>query len=472
MAKIYLAVSKIDKESFEGFQKNLTGPDTELISIDINKTIERSEVQETIRLHSFETIITEADFIDDDWLQSYDSGKVIVFDPSKKLETKKEHITLCETIDEIRTHILTMKLENPILKVNSENLTTKAERKQNKPDTAAAINSEEKTVKTNDNPESEDANTSKPQTIDIFPKKDNKQGDKTPDATKKNTSDYLPENADKIKHFYKENNLYNRKTIGIWSPKTIGVSTFVLNFAIYLKKFKELKIAVMEYPNNQQILKSVLTRYDSLPPDWHSFREFSKTNTIPVESTNWVYRRIRWLPLGENDSKMEWTEEVTKDYFNITNTHDIVLVDIPTGEMNELTLDSLHHLNELWILIDDSFHQHLDWKNYISSILKKHNVTAKLIYYREFPHSRVKKVSQSFTDDMDIEFMTALPEMSKAVSKNNYEKFPMFDKRKVREAWEPKLDIIAEHLLGSEYVERYKLNIWQKLKRLLARLLQ
>lgn len=264
------------------------------------------------------------------------------------------------------------------------------------------------------------------------------------------------------KDAFSKANWDRNKTIGVWSPiPNIGVTTFVINFAIYLAQLK-IPIGVVEALNNRQILKTLLEKYGSEPKEWHSFIETLYNNSLPPGRVQWVYKGVNWMPLGDKDFTYQWNQEALSHYLNSAKYFDLLFVDLPTGEMQQHTLDTLRYIDELWIIVDNAYLQHLSWKSYIHKIIEKNQLTTKLIFTNTYSFSKVNEIANR----LELEVVTTLPAMHEECHKNHYEKYPLIHNKKAIDKLKPSYDVLIKELLGSEIHIKNPTVFQQILKRL------
>jgi hypothetical protein len=99
--------------------------------------------------------------------------------------------------------------------------------------------------------------------------------------------------------------------------------------------------------------------------------------------------------------------------------HDLTLVDLPTGEMKAYTKDTLYHIDELWILVNDEIQIIQEWKEYIEKI--SHLVTCKLIFSQTFSFSRPDELSKK----LGLEMLCQLPDVHVEAMKHHYLNRPL-----------------------------------------------
>lgn len=252
----------------------------------------------------------------------------------------------------------------------------------------------------------------------------------------------------------------NNKTIGIWSPlNSIGVTTFVVNFAIYMAK-KDAQVAVVEALNNKQHLKNLLTGYKSMPKNWHSFAETLHNQSLnEAENVRWFYKEVMWLPLGDKDFKLEWDRETLHLYFETAKSFNFVLIDLPTGKMEPHTLDSLNYLDELWIMVDNDYKKAYTWKKYIHNILREHKVTAKMIFNHAYSFSKVDEIISYF----ELPLLAVIPSLHELANRSLYDSKPLIDYVKAAKQLKPSFERIILELLG---LEPKKAKVIDNLKRI------
>ncbi len=233
------------------------------------------------------------------------------------------------------------------------------------------------------------------------------------------------------------------KTIGVWSPiHQTGVTTFVLNFALYLAKHR-IYTGILEGLTSNHILKYWLNRYTDVPNNWVSYATVIHDEIEPTKA-NWIYGNVLFLPLQEGDIDHEWTTDTLESYFKMPSILDIVLVDLPTGEMNKHTLDSLLYLSELWIIVDDSFHEIIAWKEYINQLHEIANTPIKLIFNKKYDFSQIDRLEK----ELGYPIITSLPSLHEEVKRNYYQTKPLIENELVYNKLESGFYQIRNHLFG------------------------
>ncbi|QCJ45488.1 hypothetical protein FAY30_26475 (plasmid) [Bacillus sp. S3] len=452
MNKIFLAISK--HETIMNLLKQKF-PKSEITLLETKEQVIES-------LNSpFQLLITSNVFIDSQVLsnQSF-SGQIIIFDPTGELLSKKtDRIHIYKNLDTVNSHIITKPLENEIIqqplkatkeetKKENDSKETKSEEKQEpvhskkkfpeqkEPNPVQKQNPVEKQV---------EANESKPVILENYPSKD---------VEVKPVPRY-----EKLLSLRKAAVPSTHKTIGVWSPVSTGISTFIVNFAIYMSEF-DIEIAVVELPNEKQIINSMLTRFQSKPVKWSSFIENYFSDDLEAEEVNWLYKGVNWFPLG--DSKFKWNEEVLSELLNTAKQYKLVFIDFPSGNMNEHSLNTLSHLDEFWILIDDNFHQAHEWKKEIHKIINEYKFPGKIIFNRAIANkSRINEIAEL----LELPLIAALPNHFEIYQSNNYEIKPPIEL--YRRSLEPNYRKIAQYLLGVDKVKKEKPKLMAQIKNLL-----
>ncbi len=234
-------------------------------------------------------------------------------------------------------------------------------------------------------------------------------------------------------YVYKGKQYPQNKTIAVWSPlHRIGVSSFILNFAIYLQEQK-IQTAVIEAMQPPK-LSSVLSRYEPMPVNFRSFIEVFHLEEyelmeLDYHKTNWQYMGVLWLPIGEKDYVYNWTEDFLEVYFQFFRYHDVILTDLPSGKMTEETEKVLQNIDELWVMVDNSIVDILMWKNYIHQLREKHGISMKLIYNRSFPFSKIN----SLVNGLELPLIGTIPDLTEEYIRLQYKKKPLISFDEVRE---------------------------------------
>ncbi|MGE6755918.1 hypothetical protein ACQKFO_21190 [Rossellomorea sp. NPDC071047] len=255
------------------------------------------------------------------------------------------------------------------------------------------------------------------------------------------------------------------KTIGIWSPiPRIGVTTFTMNFSIFLGKHR-VQCATLEGLNEHHVMKTILKRFTNTPVGWNSYANALHNEDSSSENISWPYNGVYWIPLDDNDIESKWDQDILYHYINNVKYFDVVLIDLPTGELEAYTEHTLDHLDELWVLVDDSFHQIAAWKKYIHKQLEKYKLPAKLIFNRQHSFSQMERLSK----ELEIPLITSIPSLSVEAAKNNYENVPLLEHKEIYEKLKLPYTQLAQHVVGNSFeADEYKTKWFAKLKTLIT----
>lgn len=250
------------------------------------------------------------------------------------------------------------------------------------------------------------------------------------------------------------------RMVGIWSPLgRMGVTTLATSLAFYLAE-QRVYTAVLEGLSNRYILKDWLKQYASEPDQWESLGSVLFRERNP-EKNLWSYKKVSFLPMCRGDVQYEWDDLSIEAYMTATKLVDVTLIDLPTGKMQSYTQHSLKYLDELWIVVDDSYLQLSSWKDYISGIKKHFQKPVYLIGNRVESFSRIKKLAE----ELEIELLTELPAFDSEARKNNYQDKPLYFQTSVQTKLYAPFELLAGHLLGSGF-KPYpnRLSFWGQIK--------
>jgi MinD-like ATPase involved in chromosome partitioning or flagellar assembly len=247
------------------------------------------------------------------------------------------------------------------------------------------------------------------------------------------------------KQIFAQQKWESHKMVGVWSPvHRTGVTTFTLNFAFFLANHR-IYTAVLEGLTEQTALRDWLLRYTEVPKNWTSFARAIHEDGI-VDQTDWTYKNVKFLPLDHTDSEFEWNSISLGSYMTTTRVVDVTLVDFPTGTMAPYTLDSLQFLDELWIVVDDSFEETLKWNNYIKELRKKVKIPVYLIFNKAYEFSQSDRIAKN----LSVQLLATLPSLHKEVMRNYYEKEPIYFNEEVAVQLTPLFLNLARHLFGKD----------------------
>ena len=237
------------------------------------------------------------------------------------------------------------------------------------------------------------------------------------------------------------------KTIGIWSPlHRIGATTFTMNFALYLASLS-IPIAVLEGITKDIKMLSLLEVYSKRSRQWASYNSYLTESNLKAEQSIWSYQNANFFPLDERDIIANWSNDKIYYYMNGLKFHDVVLVDLPTGEMAPYTVESLKHIDELWVIINNDLLSLMEWKGYLQTQLFP-RVEMKAIFLDEYEGiSKPKKVASQ----LDLPLITGVPTLQSEILKNYFETSALIQQEGVREKVEPSFLAILENLAGDSY---------------------
>ncbi|MCK6259534.1 hypothetical protein LCY76_23470 [Fictibacillus sp. KIGAM418] len=237
-----------------------------------------------------------------------------------------------------------------------------------------------------------------------------------------------------------------QKTIAIWSPITnVGVSTFVINFALYLSKMP-ISVGVIEMLGTNYRIKSLLKQYSTQPQNWHSFSTYLFEENINPTDVKWEYAGVNWYPVNPaKDMKYEWDEKSLYLYFNAMKFNDVLLMDLPTGKLENFIESQLSSVNELWILVNNQVHQVLEWKDHIKQLEKK-GISCHLVFHRD--HSITQK--EQLAERLGIPIIAAIPDMHHQMINNEYQNYPLIKQRGAEQVLEDGYKNLTMHLFGIE----------------------
>jgi hypothetical protein len=241
------------------------------------------------------------------------------------------------------------------------------------------------------------------------------------------------------------------KTIGVWSPlHRIGVTTLTMNMAFFFAQLS-IPVAVLEGITKNLKMKSLLSKYDKGNANQHSYNSYLSDERVNPKDAVWKYRNVHFFPFEQQDIRSKWDSERVYYFINGLKFHDLLLVDFPTGEMAPYTLDSLQHIDELWIVINDDLLGLAEWREYIHTVLQP-KVPLYLLFNGEFPFSKPKKISEA----IGLPLLATIPDLYQEIAQNQYESIPLLEHQGVFEKIEKSFLLILQHLIGEEIDIRSK----------------
>ncbi|MEK5071664.1 hypothetical protein [Sporosarcina sp. FSL K6-1508] len=249
------------------------------------------------------------------------------------------------------------------------------------------------------------------------------------------------------------------RMVGIWSPlHRMGVTSLSMNFALFLAQ-NRINIAVLEGITGQYAMKDWLKRYTPVPSNWISCARAIQTDSTPIH-TRWKYCNIMFLPLDKNDPQYEWNSLSLDAYMSTSKVKDVdvTLVDMPTGKMADYTLDSLHHLDELWVVVDDSIQEILAWKTYIMQMKEQTKVSIHLVFNKYYSFSQNERISI----ELGIPLICSIPSLHEETMQNYYEKVPLYFHDSVQEKVDEAFIELASHLFKSKFILKKDDDVFKK----------
>lgn len=251
------------------------------------------------------------------------------------------------------------------------------------------------------------------------------------------------------------------KTVGIWSPlHRMGVTTFAMNFSFFLAE-NRIYTALLEGLTNQPSLKDWLKRYSKLPSNWKSYANTIQVNEEDPLSAEWKYRDVMCLPLDSRDCTLLWDDTFLESYMTTTNIMDITLVDFPTGKMEKYTEDALKYIDQLLIVVDDTFQDIVAWKDYIHRLQAENDISVQLIFNKLYDFSQVKAMEK----ELGYKVIATLPSLHEQVMRNYYDIEPLyFADDEVKSLLQPEYEKIAQYLFDNKFERKNKDSMEQKEK--------
>ncbi|PKH11709.1 hypothetical protein [Planomicrobium sp. MB-3u-38] len=252
------------------------------------------------------------------------------------------------------------------------------------------------------------------------------------------------------------------KTIGVWSPlPAVGVTSFLINFSLFLSENK-VHTAVLEGLSWKYIINQWLKRHSTIPDKWVSLAH-NLNAAEPLGNSEWLYRGVKFFPIHRDDLQRRYTPESIKAYHCMTEIYDVTLVDMPTGEMHEITNESLKYMDELWIIVCDRIQQLRSWKDYIKKIEKTHNIPIHLIHNQMIDESKPDSISKM----MELPMLATIPALWEETAKNYYQNKPLYLQKKVQPILEPHYHQLATHLIGSSFkLQDKKTSMWERITKI------
>lgn len=472
MSKVYLAISEAESIKLNNYLKN-KNPDYEFIYIvPNNATDEILNILET----PFELLITPVSYIDVNICDPLNiDGQVVILDPSVSNSKKiKEKVHAFESFDKFYIEYLAKGLENKSVQKQNTLQKDSSDTIESEPSNinktevtkteASARPHENHKEKESDKikvpvhyEESNEPNYGKPVNLVSYPPDIASMMVKDKKNLEEKTNEFLNTNYNYYK--FKEN-----KVIGVWSPTPLnGVTSFIINFAIFLTKFK-YNISVLEALSKTPTLKERLTQYGSLPDNWFSFFRGIYSNGYNANNQRWIFRDVDWLPIDLNDLKdLEWTYDAITSYLTLGKKQHFSFVDLPHGKMEPSTLHTLEHLDKLWIMVDNT--SSLTWLHEIKQISTSYNLPIQLIVTKCYSKKTAKKIA----NQLGFPLLTVFPSLEEEYQLYEKHHKPLIDHFRFYKKITPAFEEIAANLLGPAY-DDFKPSLVEKFKRFIARL--
>ncbi|HHB2105548.1 hypothetical protein PDJ84_25395 [Bacillus cereus] len=206
--------------------------------------------------------------------------------------------------------------------------------------------------------------------------------------------------------------LIGEKVIGVWSPiSRVGVTSFLTNLAVFLANYS-ISISVLEGVSNTPKLYSYVQKFMKIDERWISLSDFlinpnQTTQHIPLH-----YKGITFFPFNRNNYKCFTDNIMNRYYIEGLRFFDLVFLDIPSGPMVKHTLESLRHIDELWILCNNDVYNYNLASKFITQKINP-KVDTKLIFIDQFEFSKPKIIQNMFESDILFEFPSIFEEVAK-----------------------------------------------------------
>ncbi len=277
----------------------------------------------------------------------------------------------------------------------------------------------------------------------------------TTDNAERNKDEKVVEIATSMRHrAFGRLNYDLQKTIALWSPiGGKGVTTITMNLAMYLGMQRH-KVAVLEGISNRFVLKQLLNRYTVIPEQWRSwastlFEKDVKSVKNTARKMMWNYKNVQWFPFDKGDPAQKWTKKHIEHYIHELKSYDIVLVDLPSGELDDANRTLLDFVDELWVVTDNNIHTMVEYKDYIAKITEetgeRSKLPAKLIVNQTYSFSEPDYVA----DILGLPLLGTMPALHEVIHKNFYQKKPLIDIGYAYKTWSPYLDTISESIVST-----------------------
>lgn len=206
--------------------------------------------------------------------------------------------------------------------------------------------------------------------------------------------------------------LIGEKVIGVWSPiNRVGVTSFLTNLAVFMANYS-ISISVLEGVSNTPKLYSYVQKFLKIDERWISLSDYLINPNLTTQHIPLHYKGVTFFPFNRNNYKCFTDNIMNRYYIEGLRFFDLVFLDIPSDPMVKHTLESLKHIDELWILCNnDVYNYNLASKFIIQKINPK--VETKLIFIDQFEFSKPKIIQKMFESDILFEFPSIFEEVAK-----------------------------------------------------------
>lgn len=275
-------------------------------------------------------------------------------------------------------------------------------------------------------------------------------------------SDYKSRARDIQRQLFAKQKWSDTNTIGIWSPlHRMGVTTLAMNLSFFLAE-NRIYTALLEGLTNQPVLKDWLKRFTKIPKQWKSYAATIQSEEEDPQKVEWHYKSVMCLPLDSGDESLIWNEYLLEAYMTTTNIVDVTIVDLPTGKMEKYTKDCLKYMDQLWIVVDDTFQDFIAWKEYIHQIQEHTGIPIYLIFNKSYEFSQVKRIGK----ELGFETIATLPALHEEVMRNYYDIEPFyFANERVNVLLQNEFKQIGQHLFNDKFEKKILVESSQQKKR-------
>jgi hypothetical protein len=427
MKRVYLAVDNV--EDIVSTIQDLTG-NVEIIHLKNVEDIRNVKDQE------FRLLITSRDMIEIDKWPLVPSNKkdILVIDNEKKLDIKnRTYIQVCNQ-SEVKNKVIEILLSNNKIVPNTTTQDNIVEKKE------------------------------------VLLKQEQEEANKFKAV---NMENYPMSIIDELK-FLRSGSRSEEKIIGVWSPHSAGTTTFVISFALFMRKLMN-RVGVVEIPHNPTALYDRLSRYGSLPENWCSYYESFTKGIEALGQFKWEYRGILWYPAGPVKPWEHNEQFIASLLLKAKQHNNLVFLDIPS-QLNYYAQFALKQVDELWVLMDEREFNEKKFKSFLNNKMAKQTGNLpKLIYVGEGKVSQKQQRGEKVAENLEIPLLGKLPYLDRQIRDHiAYEDFPPLDNPIIKRAYENVFLDLAIYLLGDpkEVIHRYsRTNPAYKYKEILSKLL-